>query len=418
MKNLLLIILFLTGTVFAKPSVEVPEDGCYTCHAEMDADYDIDERLFTNVLEDIHIQRGLSCADCHGGDPDTDDPDEAMWDNESFIGGIPRSEQPNMCGKCHADPVYMRQFNPSLRTDQLSQYWTSNHGIAHKKGDEDVAVCTSCHDIHGIRAVTDPRSTVYPLNIPETCGKCHSDPETVKNYNLPTDQLEKYKQSVHGVALLENGDVYAPTCNDCHGNHGATPPDVGHISDVCGTCHVNNETLFRESHMSAGFLKQGISQCASCHGNHAVLPPNDEMLIWSPESLCTQCHEDNQAAEEMSRHFYSRIDSLKKEIKHTREVIEKAETKGMEISDLLIKMEEAHKMLIQARTTIHSFNTEKFDEKVNPGFASVNEAKKGAFAALDNYNFRQKGLFAFSLILSLFVIAFYFKIRDIDNRNK
>src|SRR5688572_12273090 len=44
------------------------------------------------------------------------------------------------------------------------------------------------------------------------------------NYGIPTDQAEKFKGSVHGEALLKNRDMAAPTCNDCHGNHGAAPP--------------------------------------------------------------------------------------------------------------------------------------------------------------------------------------------------
>lgn len=418
MKKLIFLSLLAFGVLLADKGEHVPSSGCYTCHLEMDEDMDEDEKLMTHILDDIHIQRGLDCSDCHGGDPDTDDEDEAMWENETFVGAISRNDQPELCGSCHADPAYMRQYNPGLRTDQLAQYWTSNHGMDLKKGSEDVAVCTSCHDVHGIRSVDDPRSSVYALNIPETCGTCHTDTEMMKKYGLPADQVEKYNRSVHGMALLEKGDVYAPTCNDCHGNHGATPPDIGHISDVCGTCHVNNSNLFRESHMSEGFLKKGISQCKSCHGNHEVLPPNDEMLHWTSESMCLQCHEDGGEAKEMSLYFYNRIDSLKKAIAHAGELLEEAEIKGMEVSDLLIQMEEAHNVLIQSRTTIHSFNREIFDEKSGPGFASVSEAKKGALAALDNYKFRQKGLFAFSLILSLFVVAFYFKIREIDSRKK
>jgi len=419
MKKLIFLTLFAFGIMMAKSPDAVPDDGCYTCHLEVDEDMDDDEKITSNILEDIHIQRGLSCADCHGGDPEAEgDEDEAMWDNESFRGAIPKEDQPEVCGACHADPAYMRQYDPSMRTDQLAQYWTSNHGKALKDGITEVAVCTSCHDVHGIRSVDDPRSTAYPFNIPETCGTCHSDNDIMAKFDIPTDQLEKYKNSVHGIALFEKGDMYAPTCNDCHGNHGAVPPDVGHITDVCGTCHVNNKSLFQESHMSEGFLKQGISQCISCHNNHEVLPPSDEMLKWSDESMCIDCHKDGGKAKEMSLYFYNKIDSLKTEMEDAGELLEKAEMKGMEISDLLIKMEEAHNVLIQTRTSIHSFNKETVDEKAKPGFESAAEAKKGAIRALDNFKFRQKGLFAFSLILSLFVVTFYFKIRDIDKRKK
>ena len=54
---------------------------------------------------------------------------------------------------------------------------------------------------------------------------------------LPTDQLANYQQSVHYAALTKGNDLSAPTCNDCHGNHGAAPPGAGSVVNVCGTCH-------------------------------------------------------------------------------------------------------------------------------------------------------------------------------------
>ena len=35
---------------------------------------------------------------------------------------------PDFCGRCHSNIEYMRHFNPSPRTDQLAEYWTSGHG--------------------------------------------------------------------------------------------------------------------------------------------------------------------------------------------------------------------------------------------------------------------------------------------------
>ena len=54
---------------------------------------------------------------------------------------------------------------------------------------------------------------------------------------LPTSQLADYQKSVHYAALTRDNDLSAPTCNDCHGNHGAAPPGVGAVTNVCGTCH-------------------------------------------------------------------------------------------------------------------------------------------------------------------------------------
>ena len=93
----------------------------------------------------------------------------------------------------------------------------------------------------------DPASKVHPLAVADTCGACHADPEHMAGYRLPargggdrpipTDQRERYGQSVHAHAMTEKGDLSAPTCNDCHGNHGATPPEVRSVANVCAQCH-------------------------------------------------------------------------------------------------------------------------------------------------------------------------------------
>ncbi len=94
---------------------------------------------------------------------------------------------PGFCGRCHSNIEYMRHFNPSPRTDQLAEYWTSGHGKHLKKGDTQVATCISCHDQphgnaldlkpHGIRPVNEPASPVYHTKVAQTCAKCHSDKE-------------------------------------------------------------------------------------------------------------------------------------------------------------------------------------------------------------------------------------------------
>ncbi len=91
---------------------------------------------------------------------------------------------------------------------------------------------------------------------------------------LPTHQFADYQKSVHYAALTKGNDLSAPTCNDCHGNHGAAPPGVGAVANVCGTCHAVFAQKFATSVHKQIFDKG----CVECHSNHAVLKPSDEML--------------------------------------------------------------------------------------------------------------------------------------------
>ncbi|NQV37372.1 MAG: cytochrome c3 family protein [Candidatus Marinimicrobia bacterium] len=414
----LLTFFLLIGFIsqIAVAEVDINRDACIQCHVEIDDD--LDNPVMTNYENDIHYEKGLSCSDCHGGNPEGwDDEDAAMYDNDSFIEDMSKMDEVNMCGKCHADPTYMRQYAASVKTDQLAQYWTSQHGIKLQEGIDNVASCTSCHNVHGIFPVNDPRSTVYDLNIPETCSKCHSDADIMKDSGYPTDQFDDFKISVHGIALLENQDIGSPACNDCHGNHGASPPDVGHISDICGTCHVNNKELFQSSHLKDAFIKEGIAQCEGCHNNHAVEKTTDEYLNWENNSVCIVCHENDDKGSKaviMADSFYEIIMNLKSGIHMADSLLNDAEQKGMEVSDYDYNLEEAHRTLIQTRTAIHSFNLESVIEVATPGMKAIEASLTGANKVLNDWIFRRKGLFVFSLIISFVALILYIKIRDME----
>ena len=227
-------------------------DECIKCHLE-------NEMMPEHYSQsDIHWQNGLSCSGCHGGRSDEIDEEKAMSKSNGFVGIPDKKEIPKFCGKCHSDIGKMQLFQTRIPTDQVSQYYVSKHGKQLRIGNMDIATCTDCHTSHEILPASDTRSSVYASNIPNTCDNCHGNSELMSKYNLESTQLEEYSKSVHGIALLENQDTGAPSCNDCHGNHGATPPGVESISHVCGSCHVNNMNYFNSSSMAEAFSEMDI----------------------------------------------------------------------------------------------------------------------------------------------------------------
>ena len=311
----------------ARPSAPPPpraETSCTHCHGgEL-----FDEAGRAKVKHfniDVHSQVGLSCHDCHGGNPDPklgDDISAAMdpkYKLNPYLGAPKRPGIPDFCGRCHSSAAYMKRFNPAARVDEVSEYWTSNHGKKLKSGVTDVATCIDCHSVHDIRRKSNPESPVYPTHVAETCSHCHSDAKrmTANGRSIPVDQYARWSRSVHAKALLEKGDLTAPTCNDCHGNHGAAPPGIGGVQFVCGSCHAREAELFRASPKAAGLEKHNeflaaapdgkcgtchddqraslhftqLSSCLVCHENHAVLRPTVAMLGALPDTPCAFCHQ-------------------------------------------------------------------------------------------------------------------------------
>jgi hypothetical protein len=254
------------------PATPAPS-SCVTCHGALD------ETLRTAWPQDVHAQVGLGCESCHGGDPSSalaDDAEAAMSAARGYRGAPGRLEVPASCGGCHSDATYMKRFDPQLRVDQLAEYRTSVHGQRNAAGDPVPATCVDCHGVHGIRPVDAPDSPVHARNVPATCARCHGDPATMGPYRASTTAFDEYRGSVHADALLRREDLAAPACNDCHGNHGAAPPGVGSVANVCGQCHAREARLFRDSFKKDLFDALGVGECSVCHGTHAIAHPGPE----------------------------------------------------------------------------------------------------------------------------------------------
>jgi hypothetical protein len=333
------------------------------CHGDADL-FDAEGlAVVTSWRASVHAAVGLSCHECHGGNPDpalADDADAAMdprFAAHPFQAVPARKDIPRFCGRCHSDPEYMKRFRPDARIDQEQEYWTSYHGKGLARGDTRVATCVDCHGVHDIARADDSRSAVYPLRVAETCGRCHSDAERMAGTLLPDgspipiDQVARWQASVHGVALTKKGDLSAPTCNDCHGNHGAAPPGVASVTFVCGRCHGREAELLRASPKHEGLVTHQelladagaagcaschespdpaallpattkLGQCTACHGNHSVNRPTSALFASLPETPCALCHGDGAGSgsvpepERTAAAFRRTRDELIAEVEH------------------------------------------------------------------------------------------------------
>jgi predicted CXXCH cytochrome family protein len=324
------------------------------------------------------------------------------------------------CSGCHASAGYMRTFNPSLPVDQLEKYRTSVHGAGNAKGDVKTAQCASCHGSHAILRSADVKSQVNAANLPATCSRCHSDAEYMKEYGIPTDQYEKYARSVHGIALLQKHDTGAPACNNCHGNHGAAPPGVASISNVCGTCHSLNAQLFAESPHKKAFDAQGLPECETCHSNHEILPAQDTMLGVTGDAVCANCHSASDGAKgfAVAESMRTLADSLHAMEANAHALVEEAEQKGMEIGEAKFRLRDVRQARLESRTVVHAFDGSRFRPVVEKGLVHARSVQEAARAAIHEFYFRRIGLGVSTLIITLLATCLWLLIRRIDRKQK
>ena len=385
--------------------------SCIICHSSLENLLSEPVKLFEH---DIHRSKGLSCNDCHGGNPAKSDKAGAkdrMW---GFVGKPSAQQLPAFCGKCHSDAGLMKKFNPSLRVDQVQEYFTSVHGRRLQGGDQKVATCVSCHGIHGIRSPGDPLSPVYPLNVAETCAKCHADAERMTGYGIAHDQYGKYKSSVHAKALYEKSDLSAPTCNDCHGNHGAVPPGLTSVANVCGQCHSRQAELFQKSPHKDPFDKMQTGECLRCHSNHDIMPPTDQMAGVGPGSTCISCH-NNDAGFAAAQRIGRGLGDLRANIDNAKDHLERAERAGMEVSRPKFELRDAADGLIQARVLVHTSSADEVEKVLSPAMDIAAKSYAAGESAFAELAYRRNGL-AISLVFILFLaLLVYLKIRQIES---
>jgi len=416
----------------------VLQNNCILCHS--DSANQSAEDLFSvpsdsrpavahmnlkEVVEDVHFRRGLSCAGCHGGDPTADLghahvkewPEKDRDKNRAWV--------VQFCARCHSDPTFMHEFNAALPTDQLAKFKDSPHGrTLLDKHDDRAPSCVSCHGVHGIRPAKDPQSKVYAQRVPETCGACHADPKIMSGFTradgspLPTTQLAEYRTSVHGRALLERGDLGAPRCNTCHGNHAATPPGIAGVSRSCNLCHSANASLFDGSKHKHAFDQHNWPECGQCHGNHAIAKTDDSMLATGPGQLCGNCHrqyaKDNPQCIKTADYFRDTITRMDQARTTFIGVSEKLAAKGLDVEPISNELTDLRDTLKKSRTYVHSFSRSTFEQVATPGEQAVQRTDVLINKARVEYKYRQIGMAVSIGLIGLLMLAIYLKLRQLE----
>ena len=299
------------GSTIGGPNADVPATPptlqCQNCHAPGKQLPYLAGSLFHTAPHaaydhSFHAQgihngtKAAMCLDCHTKNGDMTRILPAS-DPKSTIN---RANIAETCGRCHGDKTAMQ--GSGISNQPFLSYRESVHAKAIARGNTRAAVCTDCHNSHDIRAASDAQSSIFKVNIPKTCGKCHEL------------EAKQFNDSIHGQAVAR-GVSRAPVCTDCHGIHNIKMPfeqttsaaSVAVATESCAKCH-EGVTLTQEFGVASGRVssykdsyhglasKLGskvVANCASCHGVHNILPSTDPRSMISANNLpqtCGQCH--------------------------------------------------------------------------------------------------------------------------------
>lgn len=138
----------------------IPET-CGRCHANVLSVY---KQSIHGQASAHGIKESPVCTDCHG--------EHTIRSPEDLGSSVFRGAVTKTCSGCHESERIVTKFG--LPAGRLKSYLDTYHGMASQRGDLRVANCASCHGWHDVLPSKDPRSSINPVNLSNTCSRCHS----------------------------------------------------------------------------------------------------------------------------------------------------------------------------------------------------------------------------------------------------
>jgi hypothetical protein len=285
------------------PNLSISDEYCTSCHGQPGQTFPLEDGtlldLYVDPLEhenSIHGSQGYACVQCHADVGEYPHPPFSATDRRDVT-----LQLNTVCQRCHAT--------------QYELAMDSVHAAALESGNGAAAVCSDCHSAHAVQDwVDDETGETLPsarVIIPQTCSQCH--------YEI----YQAYQSSVHGSALINEGNPDVPTCIDCHGVHNIEDPTTAAFRlaspRLCADCHTDParmakygistdvlDTYVADFHgTTVAIFEQQTPDaetnkpvCYDCHGVHDIKRPDDpEKGLHVKGNLlatCQKCHPDAQ----------------------------------------------------------------------------------------------------------------------------
>ncbi len=270
-----------------KEGKDIAKVNCESCHKDKGGNNDFHVRMFAGKSKK-NLPTCLSCHTYHYGSSAKNS----------------KNKTKEFCSKCHTDMQFSGNYHTGSQTGSNTcvschkntpQIQESLNKSIHKN-----LSCVDCHTIVGKNFAQ--HLTKMSTEQKADCGKCH------------TDIYNEYKESIHGISLMEGVDE-AAFCKDCHGDHGILPKtnpnskvNAENLASTCGSCHDDKDFVKKfsmESKQPAKNYALSIhgklesngnrnANCVNCHTAHSIknrVQPGSSISSFNLPNTCMPCHE-------------------------------------------------------------------------------------------------------------------------------
>ncbi len=270
-----LFVFFFAFTAPAGAShLDVLNNSCVDCHKTLSPF--TDEQARFNEIRQNHIDRNVSCSlECH-----EDIIRRTAKDNFQQWSDSEHSKYYITCNACHG-------------------------------GDPNAKTKAEAHA--AMKNTTDPNSTIYYKNIPETCGKCH------------TEELNNFKNTMHYQRL--KAESRAPSCITCHQPHTFKVLKASELTPLCSVCH----------------------------------NPTDQI---APANVPKD-----------AKNALEKADEFRAEVLKAKNAVDEAKAKGKDTSSAQADLDRATALMNNIPSLWHGFNLNNFDQQIQNGIDLAKNAE-------------------------------------------
>jgi hypothetical protein len=140
------------------------------------------------------------------------------------------------------------------------------------------------------------------------------------------------------------------------------------------------------------------------------------MVGTSSQAVCTNCHTEGDAGYRAAGQVHEELTQLEAAVDGSKQILDRAESDGMEVSEARNDEEQAHDVLLKARVTIHSFDPSQVSKDIEAGRKVADKAHKAGVAALVERDYRRKGLGLSLISILIVIVSLGIYIRKIEAR--
>jgi cytochrome b subunit of formate dehydrogenase len=248
---------------------------CVTCHTDIKDNAEKGNAHAKNPTQPV---KKVDCAGCH----------QELWELTQKHGRA--GDRPRLGVVAKNLEAYRKSFHAKPSSEDKTK---------------PNAECNDCHDVHtfNVPPKNTPEYTQWRLSIPNVCGTtCH------------TDQLEAYRDSVHGKENAKKMLAQAAVCSDCHTAHSIsnTSGDAFKltVTSNCGNCHEDEFKSYKDT-FHGRITTLGYSytaKCYDCHGSHQIQRVDDPESKVFPDNrmkTCQSCHNAKKGLPDVPTGFAS-----------------------------------------------------------------------------------------------------------------